>query len=369
MKMRWIGAALAAMLAISACSMLPGGSTGGADNASDGTTGPSAEEILVEEPLVVPASDDRRTHIGILMYRGHGAAQETVSGFQEELRSLMGHKDVDFEVVSADGDAQKCAEIATEFANNGYQLIFACGTEAVQNAGAAVKDVPIIGGCVTDYLLSETISSLEAPGGNITGVSSLGPIDAQMEQIIQLTPWPAMVGIITSGTEVGSRFEESVAGQCLDANQVSWKAYHAATEDGLRKAMEMAAGECSCIYLPTDNYIASHMDIVREVMLQTRVPVATGDYQMCSAGGLYCRSIDYYEHGRKAAEMAYDVLENDEEISRLSVRAEEEWQDYYNPAAAESMEWYDYGNMIPLRNAAEDSAEVAADDDGGSGDQ
>ena len=63
-----------------------------------------------------------------------------------------------------------------------------------------------------------------------------------------------------------------------------------------------------CIYLPTDNFVASHMDIVQEVMFETGVPVVTGDYQMCSGGGLCCTSIDYFEHGKKAAGMAYDVL-------------------------------------------------------------
>ena len=354
MKIRWIGAALAAMLALSACSLSSFGTGGSGENPAAGSTGPSAEEILTEEPLVAPAEDDGRTHIGILLYRGHGAAEETVSGFEEELQSLMGHSDVDFEVLDADGDADKCAQIATGFANSGYQLIFACGTEALQNAGAAVKDVPIVGACVTDFLLSETVSSLDAPGGNITGVSSMGPIDDQVDQAIQIASWPVMVGIITSGTEVGSQFQEGVAIQCLDESQVSWKTYHAASAEGLRKILDNAVSDgCTCFYLPTDSFVASHMDVVRDVMLETGVPVVTGDYQMCSAGGLCCRSIDYYEHGRKAAGMAYDILGKGEEISRMAIQEETEWLEYYSPTAAEQLEWYGYGNMIPLHSSEE----------------
>ena len=340
-----------AVLALTACSSSSGKNSGGA--APEGATGQSAEEILEEEPLVPEAEDDGKFHIGILTYRDHGAAEETINGFQDETRSLFGSDKVVFERVSADGDAGKCAEIATSFANSGYQLIFACGTEAVQNAGAAVKDVPIIGGCVSDYLLSEVVSSLDAPGGNITGVSCLGPVDAQVDQIVRITPWPQTVAIVSSGIESGSRFQESVAGQCLNEKQVSWKSYHAATEDGLRKAMELAAEECNCVYLPTDNFVASHMDIVRDVVLEKKILAVTGDYQMCSAGGLCCCSIDYYEHGRKAAGMAYAVLEQDEEISRMAVQDEDEWQEYYNPDIAAQLEWYDYGNMIPLQSASE----------------
>jgi uncharacterized membrane protein len=76
------------------------------------------------------------------------------------------------------------------------------------------------------------------------------------------------------------------------------------------------------------------MDIVREVVLDTGILTVTGDYQMCADGGLCCCSIDYYEHGRKAAGMAYSVLEQGEEISRMPIQEETETQTFYNPAIA-----------------------------------
>jgi putative ABC transport system substrate-binding protein len=358
MRKKVIGIIMASVLLIgtvistSGCSSLPGSR----ETAGESST-QSAEEILQEEPLVREAEDDGKYHIGVLTYRKHGAAEETVEGFEEEMRSLLGSNKVVFEEVDADGDALKCAEAATGFANNGYQLIFACGTEAVQNAGAAVKETPIIGACVSDFLLSGVVSSMDEPGGNITGVSSMGPIDQQMDLVEQITPYPASVAIISSGTEVGSKFEVNLATQILDEKGISWKAFHAATEEDLRERMEEAARDYACIYLPTDNFVASHMDIVRDVVLETGVLTVTGDYQMCADGGLCCCSIDYREHGRKAANQAYAVLEQDEEISRMPVQEETETQLFYNPEVAEKIEWYNYGNMSALNVSEEDSQE------------
>lgn len=345
---------LIAAVSMAACSKAEGGSDASGDSATQ-----SAEEILQEEPLVAEVEDDGKYHIGILTYSSHGAAEETVEGFKEELSSSLGSDKVEYEMIDADGDTQKCAEIATGFANSGYQLIFACGTEAVQNAGAAVHDIPIIGACVSDFLLSGVVSSLEEPGGNITGISSMGPIDQTMDLVEQITPWPASVGIISSGTEVGSKFEVNVATQILDEKGITWKSFHAATEEDLKQRMEEAAEEFSCIYLPTDNFIASHMDIVRDVALEKGVLTVTGDYQMCADGGLCCSSIDYTEHGRKAAGMAYEVLEKDEEISRLSVQEETEAQLFYNPVMAERIQWYDYGYMSALNVSEDDFPEAA----------
>ena len=143
---------------------------------------------------------------------------------------------------------------------------------------------------VSDFLLSGVVSSMDEPGGNITGVSSMGPIDQQMDLVEQITPYPASVAIISSGTEVGSKFEVNLATQILDEKGISWKAFHAATEEDLRERMEEAARDYACIYLPTDNFVASHMDIVRDVVLETGVLTVTGDYQMCADGGLCCCS-------------------------------------------------------------------------------
>lgn len=375
MKKRVTSVLVAVMLSLAAILSLTGCSSitqkikeGGSGSSKDGAT-QSAAEILQEEPLVTEAEEDGKYHIGILTYRRHGASEETVEGFEEEMRSLLGSEKVVFEEVDADGDAQKCAEIATGFANSGYQLIFACGTEAVQNAGAAVNNIPIIGGCVSDYLLSSVVSSLDAPGGNITGVSSLGPIQEQMDLIERITSWPASVAIVSSGTETGSRFEAEVATQILDEKGISWKSFHAATEEDLRLQMKEAAENYSCIYLPTDNFVASHMDIVRDVVLDTGILTVTGDYQMCADGGLCCCSIDYHEHGRKAAGMAYAVLEQDEEISRMAIQEETESQLFYNPVIAERIGFYDYGDMSPLNVSEEDFPEAAQPDEGAQSDE
>lgn len=375
MKKRVTSVLVAVMLSLAAILSLTGCSSitqkikeGGSGSSKDGGT-QSAAEILQEEPLVTEAEDDGKYHIGVLTYRRHGASEETIEGFEEEMRSLLGSEKVVFEEVDADGDAQKCAEIATGFANSGYQLIFACGTEAVQNAGAAVNNIPIIGGCVSDYLLSSVVSSLDAPGGNITGVSSLGPIQEQMDLIERITPWPASVAIVSSGTETGSRFEAEVATQILDEKGISWKSFHAATEEDLRLQMKEAAENYSCIYLPTDNFVASHMDIVRDVVLDTGILTVTGDYQMCADGGLCCCSIDYHEHGRKAAGMAYAVLEQDEEISRMAIQEETESQLFYNPVIAERIGFYDYGDMSPLNVSEEDFPEAAQPDEGAQSDE
>ena len=130
MKKRVTSVLVAVMLSLAAILSLTGCSSitqkikeGGSGSSKEGGT-QSAAEILQEEPLVTEAEEDGKYHIGILTYRRHGASEETVEGFEEEMRSLLGSEKVVFEEVDADGDAQKCAEIATGFESGSSHRAF-----------------------------------------------------------------------------------------------------------------------------------------------------------------------------------------------------------------------------------------------------
>ena len=106
------------------------------------------------------------------------------------------------------------------------------------------------------------------------------------------------------------------------------------------------------------------MEIAKEVSLSHQIPVITADYHMCRNGGLFCYSVDYEKHGREAAAMAFDVLEKDEDISRMAVREgeDEDLEQYYNPEMSEALGWYNYGGMSPLLISSDEESQ---DEEGG----
>ena len=56
--------------------------------------------------------------------------------------------------------------------------------------------------------------------------------------------------------------------------------------------------------------MANNMEIIKNVTVPAKIPVITGEENMCAAGGLATLSISYYELGCKAGEMAYEILVN-----------------------------------------------------------
>ena len=281
--MKMTAAATAAAMALTAC---------GGDAATDDT-----------------AADETYT-IGSIQQLEHPALDAATQGFEDKLTELLGEDKVVFDYQNAQGEQTNCTTIATKFVSNQVDLIMANATTALQAAAAATGDIPIVGTSVTDYQTAGVVDSNEAPGRNVTGVSDLAPIDQQIALLLKLVPDVEKVGIVYCSAEPNSAYQAQLAQAALDEAGVAWAEYTAADSNEVQSVVTKAVGECDALYIPTDNTIANNTEIVKNVAVPARVPVITGEENMCKGCGLATLSISYYDLGVKAAEMAYDILVN-----------------------------------------------------------
>lgn len=84
---------------------------------------------------------------------------------------------------------------------------------------------------------------------------------------------------------------------------------------------QTACASSDVIYVPTDNTAASNTELIVNVVLPAQVPVIAGEQGICSGCGVATLSIDYYDIGYQAGEMAYDVLVNGADISTMDVQS------------------------------------------------
>lgn len=252
---------------------------------------------------------DKVYHIGIIQLVEHQALDAATEGFQKALKEKLGDK-VEFDVQNAQGEETNCATIATKFVNSNVDLIMANATQAVISSATATSDIPIVGTSVTDYVTTGTVKSNDAPGGNVTGTSDLAPIDQQVELLQKLLPDAKNVGILYCSAEANSVYQAEQAQKYLEKAGINVKTYTAADSNDIQQVVTKAADENDAIYIPTDNTIASNMEIVKNVTVPAKVPVIAGEENMCSAGGLATLSISYESIGYNAGLMAYDILVN-----------------------------------------------------------
>ncbi len=254
-------------------------------------------------------TDAKVYNIGILQLVEHPALDAATQGFQDKLTELLGDE-VSFDVQNAQGEASNTTTIAAKFASDEVDLIMANATGAVQAAASATGTIPVIGTSVTDYATAGVVDSNDAPGRNVTGISDLAPIDQQIEVLTTVAPEVTKVGIVYCSAEPNSVYQEELAKAELDANGIAYEVYTAADSNEIQTVVSKAIETCDAIYIPTDNTMASNMEIVKNITVPAKIPVITGEEGMCSTGGVATLSISYYELGLAAGQMAYEVLVN-----------------------------------------------------------
>ncbi len=281
-------------------------------------------------------ADDDVYHVGVIQLVEHEALDAATEGFQDALKEKLGDKVV-FDVQNAQGEETNCATICTKFVNDDVDLIMANATQALTSAATATPDIPIVGTSVTDFVTTGTVKSNDKPGTNVTGTSDLAPIDQQIALLKRLVPDAKTVGILYCSSEANSVYQAEEAQKELEKEGIKVEIYTVADSNDIQQVVTKAADNCDAIYVPTDNTIASNMEIVKNVTVPEKVPVIAGEENMCAVGGLATLSISYYNIGYNAGLMAYDILVNGKDPAEMPIQYADEITLKYNAEIASEL--------------------------------
>ena len=281
-------------------------------------------------------ADDDVYHVGVIQLVEHEALDAATEGFQDALKEKLGDKVV-FDVQNAQGEETNCATICTKFVNDDVDLIMANATQALTSAATATPDIPIAGTSVTDFITTRTVESNDKPGTNVTGTSDLAPIDQQIALLKRLVPDAKTVGILYCSSEANSVYQAEEAQKELEKEGIKVEVYTVADSNDIQQVVTKAADNSDAIYIPTDNTIASNMEIVKNVTVPEKVPVIAGEENMCAVGGLATLSISYYNIGYNAGLMAYDILVNGKDPAEMPIQYADEITLKYNAEIASEL--------------------------------
>ena len=353
-----------ALLALTAC----GGKKEKQKEAQEAAAEATKEEVKVEKYTPAVHEEDKY-YVGIIQQSGNESLTLASEGFQDELNELMGD-DVVIDYKVADGTDLGCDVIIDHFLQDKDDLILAGGTLALRQAYSATKDIPIVGTGVTDFIIvGAGVSSVNEPGGNVTGISDLPPMESQRDYLVHVADG-SRIGIVYCSEEINSGFQCRLMKSYLDDDGADYAEYTFRDESELESVITKACEECGTLYLPNDDKLAGNMDLVKRISLEKGTKVFGSDESMCRNGALASYGIDYYEMGKRTADVAYDVMiygidkadeynnEDDEaddyedrgDISRISIdRMRDTAVAYYNPVIAAKLGWTPDGTYTEVQ--------------------
>lgn len=279
-------------------------------------------------------ADAPQYRIGICQLVQHEALDAATQGFRDAVKEQLGDQALILEK-NASGDFATCVSIVNAFLAEEVDLILANSTQALQAAFAATGDTPILGLSVTDYPAALGLDAWDGVSGlNVSGASDLAPLDGQAELIREMFPEAKQVGLLYCSAEVNSEYQVRLISQYLTEMGVTCTEFAFTDTNDVFSVAQSAAQSSDVIFVPTDNTIASCTELIRNVVEIEGVPVIGGDSGICAGCGVATISIDYYDLGYAAGQMACEVL-GGADVSQMPVRFSPVFTRVVNPGMCE----------------------------------
>jgi putative ABC transport system substrate-binding protein len=257
--------------------------------------------------------------IGIDQLATHPALDAARQGFEDALTAAVNATggNVTYNEQNALGEATTAATIADSFVSQGVDLILAIATPAAQAAALAVNgtDIPVVFNSVTNPVVAGLVNNWTVPGGQVTGVSDIAPVEPQLELIGDILEANNLtfekLGVIynpgedNSVYQVDTQLPEAMESLSLNISVVKSPAYSTAD---VSAAAEALVGQVDAIWVPTDNTVVGAFEAVVAVAEENDIPLFAADTSTVARGAIGCWGLNYYDVGYASGQMAADIL-------------------------------------------------------------
>ncbi len=280
---------------------------------------------------------DKKFKIGIIQHSLGRASKDCYEGFITVLNESGLLERTEIVYIVEDND-ELCREKIQKLVDSGCDLLYTIGRFSSEAAANITQEVPIVFGAVNSPAEIGLVESNEAPGGNVTGVSSFTPCFEQIDLIPLLLPQAKSIAAIYSNTDANSVSQGIVASKEAEQIGISCEKYPVDTEADLKAALKkIKEAKIEVIYIPVDKFLSSHIDIFNEFSYENKIPVICGDQATLERGAFATSEINYNSIGRRAAELCDAILFGGNSPATLSVVYKHECNNIVNKEVMEKL--------------------------------
>ena len=277
--------------------------------------------------------EDGKIKIGAIQYIEHVSLDNALKGFEDRLKEEGIEAEV--EVENLQGDQALTTTAPKKFEGDDYKLVYAISTPVAQGAKTALPNKNIIYSAVTDPVEAGLI---EGPDKitNVTGVNDAVSAKTQLESFLKIYPNVKTIGTIFSTNEANSKVQVEALEKACKELGLKLETVGINNINDIGQALSTLTGKIDAYYALTDNTVASAGPIVAENLLKEKIPSLSAEEGQVSKGLLMSEGVDYYEHGRQAADLAIKIIKG-EDIKNLHAEDNKSSKKKVNGKTAEAL--------------------------------
>ena len=239
------------------------------------------------------------------------------NAFLQGLRDLgyVEGRNVVIEYRDAEGKLERLPALAAELVALKVDVILVGGgTRVTLAAMQATRTIPIVFTGVGDPVDSGLVTSLARPGGNVTGLSSLGPelIGKRLELLKQAVPGVDRVAVLFLPGALGERTDKDMltgAEVAARALGVRLQFVEARGPDEFARAFsDMSSARAGALtVLPSNRFLREHRRLV-DLAAENRLPAVYTSREFVDAGGFMSYGANSADLHRRAATYVDKIL-------------------------------------------------------------
>ena len=264
-----------------------------------------AATLMVAAPVL--ASD--AVFIGVSKIVAHPALDGVERGIQEVIQDAF--PDARFDLQNANGEMSTASSIAQKFKSEDVTLAVGIATPTAQALVNTLKERPVIFSAVTDPVGAGLIRSTEKGEVNVTGISDMTPVRAQIELLNRIKPIKTLGHVYTS-SEANAVSLANIAREVCKQMGIRFVETTVSNSAEVKQATQAIAGRVDGIYISNDNTVVSALAAVASVARKHKIPVMSADPSSAETTPVLAAwGFDYYKMGRATGRLAVRILKGE----------------------------------------------------------
>jgi putative ABC transport system substrate-binding protein len=251
--------------------------------------------------------------IGYLIATSPSSYATRTEAFRRGLRELgyVEGKNIVIERRFAEGKLDRLPALAAELVRLKVDVIVTSGPTPTRPAKEATSTIPIVMTQVNDPVGNGFVASLARPGGNITGLSTLGPeiSGKQLELLKEIVPRLSRLAVLGSSTTPGTAQSIGETERAAGALGVKFQFLDVLSPKDVENAFRAAGrGRADALLVLSSSVFTSQRTQLADFAVKNRLPAIYYDPQFVGAGGLMSYGVSYTDLDRRAATYVDKIL-------------------------------------------------------------
>jgi putative ABC transport system substrate-binding protein len=266
-------------------------------------------------PIAVRAQQPVKPVIGFINTRDQNAAGTVLSAFRQGLKeaNLIEGQNVTIEYRWAENKYDRLPILAAELVRLQANIIVANGPAAVA-AKAATANIPIVFYTAGDPIKMGFVESLKRPGGNLTGVTTLGAeVGSKRVQLLhEMVPTAKKVAVLVNPKYPVAETEASDMQAAARSLGLEAHVLYASDDPELGKAFGVLARiGAEALAIGPDPFFTSRSKMLGTLALDHAIPTIYQYRDFTAAGGLISYGIGDWDLYRLLGVTAGRILKGD----------------------------------------------------------